>query len=97
MTSDRTQMRGEPACSPAVCAREGRHGDAKDSPTVLCEHCWTIRWNGVDLCAKKVSTSKILVPVGGRFVPSKHHICTRPVGHGGACESYKLEKSYQPR
>ena len=94
---EQTELRHGERCSPAACAAAGRHGDAKDSPMVLCEHCWTIRWNGVDLCAKKVSTSSVHVKYpDGKYRPAKHNICTRPKDHGGPCKSNKLEKSYTP-
>lgn len=89
----RTNIRdGKPPCSPAECASAGRHGDAKDSPTVYCEHCHTFRWNGVDMCGKKIGSRIVLL-----VQPDRVHVCTRPIGHEGECKWYKLEKSYTPR
>lgn len=89
---ERTNIRdGKRPTSPAECASAGRHGDAKDSPTVYCEHCHTFRWNGVDMCGKKIPRSIIVI----REI--KHNVCTRPIGHEGKCEAHKLTPSYRPR
>lgn len=95
---ERTELRHGDRCSPAACAAAGRHGDAKDSPNVMCEHCWTVRWNGVELCAKRTGVSKILTRFGGKWAPQKFHICTRAKDHAGPCShENKLVPSYVPR
>lgn len=93
MKLERTNIRdGKPPCSPAECDYAGRHGDAKASPSVYCEHCHTFRWNGVDMCGKRIASVIVLLRK-----PEKYHVCTRPIGHGAKCEHHPLVKSYMPR
>ena len=81
--------------SPVVCAEANRHGDAKDSPFVACEHCGTFRWNGVDMCGKLIR-SAVLGPSGQKVA----HACTRALGHDGPCNPHVLprdrKESYTP-